>query len=272
LPDLQESEAHLQHEKQPLLRLLGRLLAALPLLLALFAVDPFREAAGRGGAALAVIVIALAAGLLLAEQPAFFPLALVAAQSIALRWSLAAAAVCTAGGASVFLLLLGLYRLRFGRPKLGAFFARLRLPRSVPAVFCLAAALVMTLYQGAGYFEVSARGAGVPELLRSYRTMGFHPNWRAVLFSTVMMVVLITWPRKFKKLHRTLPAPFVGIVIVTLLNLLLNPDPARTVVRELGQAGRFAFARLPLAALAMLLIYVAWESFAATLKRPKSTI
>jgi len=115
----------------------------------------------------------------------------------------------------------------------------------------LGAAAVMAFYQCAGYFATGAFGAGMPELLRSYRGLGFHPNWRTVLFSTIMMVILITWPRKFKQFSKIVPGSFVGIIVVTSLNLLLNPDPARSAVPELW--------RVPASALSMLLIFAAWE-------------
>ncbi len=266
-----DGKLRLRNERHPLPRLLGRFLAALSLLFAFLTMAPFRQAAENGTALLAILpALALALGILLAEQPAFFPLAVVSAQSIALRWSLTAAAVFTLAGTIIFLAMLGLYRMRDGRPKLAAFFARLQPLRSVLAAFCLIAAVVMTLYQTAGYFEVAAQGAGVPALLRSYRNLGFHPNWRAVLYSTIMMVVLITWPRKAKKLSRILPPAFIGICFVTALNLLLNPNPARTTVLEFGAMGGILFARLPVAALAMVLIYSAWDAFADSLRRRKA--
>lgn len=262
-------EAHLQHDKRPLPRLLGRLLTAIVLLLAFTAADPFGGAAGEDASAVLAIALALLAGLLLAEQPAYFPIALAAAQSVAFHGSLTAAAICTVVGTAIFLALLGLYRLRGGRPKLSAFFDRLR-PLKYVLVVCLgAAAVAMTLYQGMAYFEVGVKGAGIAALLRNCRTLGFHPNWRAVLYSTIMMVVLITWPRKFRRLSRVLPGGFVGICMVTALNLLLNPDSARTTVLELGRAGGFLFARLPISALAMVLIFVSWEAFAEAVRRGK---
>jgi len=145
----------------------------------------------------------------------------------------------------------------------GAFTSRLRecsfRPRALYPILSIGAAAVMTLYQTAGYFATGAFGLGVPELLRSYRMLGFHPNWRTVLFSTIMMVILITWPRKFKTLSRWLPSGFVGIVTVTGLNLLLNPNPARTVVGELPLPWLPFFNRMPISALSMLLIFAAWE-------------
>ena len=135
--------------------------------------------------------------------------------------------------------------------------ARLRTAFAPPKAFypaiTVGAAVVMTLYQCAGYFATGARGAGMFALINSYKNLGFHPNWRTVLFSTVMMVVLITWPRKFKRLSKVLPSGFVGIVVVALLNILQYPNAAHTPVADL------AFVRVPVSALSMLLIFLAWD-------------
>ena len=139
----------------------------------------------------------------------------------------------------------------------GEIAARMRVilapPKALYPAITIGAAVVMTLYQCAGYFATGAQGAGMFALTSSYKNLGFHPNWRTVLFSTVMMVVLITWPRKFKRLSKVLPAGFVGIVLVALLNLLQYPNHAHTPVADL------AFIRLPVSALSMLLIFLAWD-------------
>ncbi|MDR2647576.1 MAG: hypothetical protein LBB67_05600 [Oscillospiraceae bacterium] len=125
--------------------------------------------------------------------------------------------------------------------------------------FAVVCAVVMTLYQTAGYFAVGAQGTNVWRLLQSYGQLGFHANWRTVLFSTIMLVVLITFPRKFKRLHKIFPASLFGILLVTGLNMLLNPIPARSTVLELGHNWLF-FERTPISALSMLLIYAAWNN------------
>ncbi|MCL2107613.1 MAG: hypothetical protein FWH26_11230 [Oscillospiraceae bacterium] len=123
-------------------------------------------------------------------------------------------------------------------------------PSPLPGL-CLGAFIQMCFYQCSVYFDVGAIGAGMPALLNNYRMHGFHPNWRTVLFSTLMMVVLITWPRKFKKLGKILPAGLAGIVGVTLLNIILYPDASRTPIPEL-------FWRIPASAVSMPLVFRAW--------------
>ena len=135
-----------------------------------------------------------------------------------------------------------------------------RLPKALYPGIAIGAAVVLTLYQTSGYFDTGASGYSVHELLLSYRMFGFHPNFRTVLFSTIMMVVLITWPRKFPQFSKTLPAGVVGVVVVTALNMLLNPVAARSVVPELLPHWLPFFGRLPTSALSMLLIFAAWDN------------
>jgi len=141
-------------------------------------------------------------------------------------------------------------------------FRKIKLPAALHVGLTISAAIVMSLYQCSGYFAVGAHGAGLIELMRSYRGLGFHPNWRTVLFSTIMLVILITWPRKFKRLSKIVPAGLVGVTITALLNILLNPVAAHSPVAE------FPFLRIPLSVFSMLLIFIAWEEAIAALKKP----
>jgi|GEM_PF-1506952 len=245
-------------------KILGSLLTLFPLLLAALVMEPY-------GVPLAACLAALwwpmeRAGLRVTG------ILLVVLQDIALRHGSAqgispqrnygfaggpviAALLCVALVGEVLLL----YAQREKSPNIRLLGDRLKPPRAFYPGLALGAALMMALYQGSGYFAVGARGAGIPELLRSYRGLGFHPNWRTVLFSTVMLVILITWPRRFKRLSRALPAGFVGLVAVTALNFLLNPDAARSMVLEFPAPWLPFFSRVPVSALSMALIYAAWE-------------
>jgi len=125
-------------------------------------------------------------------------------------------------------------------------------PKAIYLGLAIGAAVVLTFYQTSGYFDTGAFGHSMPALLRSYRMWGFHPNWRTVLFSTIMMVVLITWPRKFPAFSKTVPAGFAGLLVTTGLNMLLYLDAARSPIPEL-------FWRIPNSVLSMLLIFAVWE-------------
>ena len=230
-------------------KIAGSALTLLPLLLAALVMEPY-------GIPLAACLAALwwpmeRAGLRMAG------IALIVLQDIALRHGDTQGAIA----ALLFVALVGgsllLYAQRGKSSNIRLLGETLKGPRVYYPGLALGAALMMSLYQCSGYFAVGARGTGMIELLRSYRGLGFHPNWRTVLFSTVMLVILITWPRRFKRVSRAVPSYFVGLVAVTALNFLLNPDPLRSTVAEFGWLPFFN--RTPVSALSMILIFAVWE-------------
>ncbi len=231
--------------------LIGSLLTLLPLLLAALTVEPY-------GVALAACLAALWWPMQYARLNAT-GIVLIVLQDIALRHGntqgIVAALLCVALAGEVLLL----YAQKDKNPEIYKLNLALKPPMAFYPALALGAALMMAMYQLSGYFAAGIRGTGVAALLRAYQGMGFYPNWRTVLFSTIILVVLITWPRKFKTLSRVLPAGFVGLVIVTALNFVLNPDPARSTVMELPLGWLPFFSRVPISALAMLLIYTAWD-------------
>ncbi|MDR1927709.1 MAG: hypothetical protein LBQ33_03615 [Oscillospiraceae bacterium] len=239
--------------------LLGAALGLFPLFLAFWTLAPFEGSASPG----LILWLCFAALLVLMawRRTPFAGLLLVTLQDGAARHAGQNAYLFAIPLFFLLLLALELWLTRRRKKRFPVLLRQSRDPLWIPPGFYLGAAIVMTLHQTAGYFAVAARGAGVWALLQSYRAAGFYPNWRTVLFSTIMMVVLITYPRKFKRLQKILPAAFVGLVLVTALNFLLNPNPVRSTVPELSRsvALPFFFGRSPVSALSMLLIFTAWE-------------
>ena len=84
------------------------------------------------------------------------------------------------------------------------------------------------------YFGIGATGAYAFEIIKNYRYLGFHPNWRGVFYGTITLFAMITYPFKFKKLSNYLPAEFVSVAIVLALNLFLNPNKETTPILEVG--------------------------------------
>ena len=103
----------------------------------------------------------------------------------------------------------------------------------------LATALSVTVLFTTDYFGIGATGDIPKTMIESYLSLGFHPNWRGVLYGTVVMVIMITFPRKFKNSSKVLNAAFLALVATVLLNLWLNPSDMITAIRE---AGVFSFA------------------------------
>jgi len=98
----------------------------------------------------------------------------------------------------------------------------------------LAAAFCMTAMQTTFYFGIGASGDSVIKMIGDYVSRGFHPNWRGVLYGTITLVIMITYPKKFKSFNKKLPASFVSLAVTLVLNLFLNPDSATTAIEEVG--------------------------------------
>lgn len=96
----------------------------------------------------------------------------------------------------------------------------------------LACAMTVTVMLTTHYFGIGATGNNVTEMLGSYLSLGFHPNWRGVLYGTIVMVIMITFPRKFKSLNKIIKAPFIAIAVTLILNFFLNPSEMPTAINE----------------------------------------
>ena len=98
-----------------------------------------------------------------------------------------------------------------------------------------AAAFITTALQTTNYFGIGAVGGTVREIVADYISLGFHPNWRGVLYGTIALVVLITYPRKFKRLQKKVSPAFATLLVVLPLHLLLVPDAVHTPINEIGR-------------------------------------
>ena len=121
------------------------------------------------------------------------------------------------------------------------FFEKLIKLFSAPTVsgVMLATALSSTVLFTTHYFGIGAKGNIVMEMIDSYISLGFHPNWRGMLYGTIVMVIMITFPRKFKKLTKTVSAAFIAIVSTLILNIFLNPSDMVTAINEINDGTKW---------------------------------
>ncbi len=94
--------------------------------------------------------------------------------------------------------------------------------------------LYMTVMQTTNYFGIGAVGTNAVEMLKSYRSLGFHGNWRGVLYGTIVLVVMIVYRREFKNLSKKIPAAFWSFVITVPLNIFLIPGSIISPINEIG--------------------------------------
>lgn len=104
---------------------------------------------------------------------------------------------------------------------------------SVIAWATLILALIATVILTNQYFGIGASGGTAIEMLKSYRSLGFHPHFRGLLYGTITLFAMITYPFKFRKLNKKLPAEFMTLLIPFILNLFLNPERELTTVNEI---------------------------------------
>ncbi|MGN1315744.1 MAG: hypothetical protein ACI4VW_01650 [Acutalibacteraceae bacterium] len=110
------------------------------------------------------------------------------------------------------------------------------------AVISLVLALWATVILTNKYFGIGAQGSTPFEMLKSYRSLGFHPHFRGLLYGTITLFAMITYPFKFKKLNKILPAEFMTLVIPLVLNLFLNPEQELTTVNEIPFSSHIGYA------------------------------
>lgn len=108
----------------------------------------------------------------------------------------------------------------------------LKIPSPVAAGASVGLALAVTVLLTNHYFGIGAFGDTPLEMLKNYRYLGFHPLFRGLLYGTVTLFTMITYPFKFKKLNKYLPAEFITLFVPFILNLFLNPVKELTTINE----------------------------------------
>ncbi len=117
-----------------------------------------------------------------------------------------------------------------------------KIPKKLPIPDCVLAgafiglALSATILLTNTYFGIGAFGQTPLSMLKSYRSLGFHPDFRGLLYGTITLFTMITYPFKFRKLSKVIPAEFLTVFIPFLLNLALNPDRKYTTTNEYSYA------------------------------------
>lgn len=118
-----------------------------------------------------------------------------------------------------------------------AFNKKLNISKLHPAIvgaMTLSLAFSVTALLTTHYFGIGAKGFTVSEILKAYRSLGFHPNWRGVFFGTITLFSMITYPFKFKKANKFFPAEAFSLILPLILNLILNPDKNYTPINEIA--------------------------------------
>ena len=191
-----------------------------PLALAFGSNSPFGAAAGLVGAIAACIIGSGSPNRIPTPHVEVFAILIYAANTIGVPGAMLS---CIIAG----MLLLFVATIQFNK----SFF---KIPPAALGAVTFIVAAVLCIIQVNYYFGIGVPAGSAFETLVAYRSFGFHSNWRGVLYGTITLVIMITYPIKFKKLSRKVPAPAVALVMTTVLNLFLNPVAERTAIDEVG--------------------------------------
>lgn len=109
------------------------------------------------------------------------------------------------------------------------------IPVPVITGFTSGIAIIIFLGQIDNFFGTVSKGENALQKLWSYTELGFHPNWWAILFGMIVVLLMVFYP---KKLNAYFPSSLAAIVVTVALNFFLNPDAAASTVAEVGAIPR----------------------------------
>lgn len=163
-----------------------------------------------------------------------------------------AGVVATHGLQGVFLatLLAGVILVVAGIFKVGRLVSIIPVP--VIAGFTSGIAIIIALGQVDNFFGTTSQGSSAVAKLFSYGTLGFHPQWQAVVIGLFVVAVMLFWPKKWQAV---LPSSLAALILVLVLNVFLKWDVAvvGAIPRTLLPETRLNLAGLELSGLGSLI-------------------
>ena len=93
------------------------------------------------------------------------------------------------------------------------------LPSPVVAGFTSGIALIIVLGQIDNFFGVKSEGENAIQKIKYLIQNGFDPNFYAIAIALFVIVLMIVWPKKW---NAKVPASLVGIIVVTIVNLVVK--------------------------------------------------
>ena len=106
------------------------------------------------------------------------------------------------------------------------------IPAPVITGFTSGIAIIIALGQIDNFFGTVSKGENAIAKLISYGNLGFSPNWWAVGFGLLVVLIMVVYPKK--KISAYFPSSLMAIIIAVIANFILNPDAAASNVTEVG--------------------------------------
>ena len=97
------------------------------------------------------------------------------------------------------------------------------IPAPVITGFTSGIAIIIAMGQIDNFFGVTSEGSTNIAKLISYGQLGFKPNLYAMLFGSIVVAILIVWPKKW---DAKVPSSLVGIVATLCISLILKKNVA----------------------------------------------
>lgn len=120
-------------------------------------------------------------------------------------------------GVFVATMLAGLFLIAASLMKFGKLVSLIPLP--VITGFTSGIAIIIALGQIDNLFGVKSKGSTAIEKLFSYFQNGFSPNWSAVLLGSLVVVIMIVWPKKW---NAKVPSSLVGICAALIVSMIFK--------------------------------------------------
>ncbi len=193
---------------------------ALPLALAFGVSSGADAAAGLITAIFAGIFIAALSG---ASFQISGPTGAMAAILLPLSAKFGIKGILTAG------LLSGIILLIFTFLKVGKLISYI--PGPVITGFTSGIAIVIALGQIDNFFGTSSKGENAISKISSYSALGFSPNWYAVMFGVMVILIMIFYPKKW---NDVIPSSLAGIIIALIVNILFFSGSSAPFVAQVG--------------------------------------
>ncbi len=97
------------------------------------------------------------------------------------------------------------------------------IPMPVITGFTSGIAVIIALGQVDNFFGVTSKGETAVMKLLSYGTLGFNPNWTAVLMGLGVILFMVFFPKKW---NAVVPASLISIVLATAISMLCHLEVA----------------------------------------------
>lgn len=125
-------------------------------------------------------------------------------------------------GIFVACLMAGVIRLLAGLFKLGKLVQFI--PRPVVAGFTTGIALIIALGQVDNFFGTSSKGMTIIQKFASYFTLGFAPNWQAIVCAAAVVFIMVLYPKRW---NTRVPSSLVAIVAAAAISYICKFDVAK---------------------------------------------